>query len=101
MEDVGSDYATLEVRPDASWEEIQRAYHDLVRVWHPDRFASDRRLRNPSGNCGRARYRRLAGISGISRYAAEWPAPNSRLHIGSYRIPHRKDRRFGGNSRSE
>jgi hypothetical protein len=44
MEDVGSDYAMLEVRPDASWEEIQRAYHDLVRVWHPDRFASDRRL---------------------------------------------------------
>ena len=44
MPEVSSDYAILEVRPDASWEEIQRAYLDLVKVWHPDRFGADRRL---------------------------------------------------------
>jgi glyoxylase-like metal-dependent hydrolase (beta-lactamase superfamily II) len=29
----------------ASQDEIRQAYLDLVRVWHPDRFASDARLR--------------------------------------------------------
>ncbi len=37
--------ATLEVSPSASAEEIERQYRDLVRVWHPDRFANDPRLR--------------------------------------------------------
>ena len=46
MQDVSSDYAVLEVRPDSSWEEIQRAYMDLAIVWRPDRFAPDRRLQD-------------------------------------------------------
>ena len=29
----------------ASWDEINAAYKDLVRVWHPDRFQTDERLR--------------------------------------------------------
>ena len=36
----------LQVAPDASPEEIRRAYLDLVKVWHPDRFQSDARLRD-------------------------------------------------------
>ena len=28
----------------ASKEQIKQAYHDLVKVWHPDRFAHDPRL---------------------------------------------------------
>jgi len=35
----------LGVDGDASVETIRRAYLDLVRVWHPDRFQSDARLR--------------------------------------------------------
>jgi len=35
----------LGVAPHASWEEVRRAYKDLVRVWHPDRFESDPQLR--------------------------------------------------------
>ena len=38
------DYALLELTPSASPEEVKRAYRDLVQVWHPDRFAHDRRL---------------------------------------------------------
>ena len=34
----------LGLRVDATEEEIRQAYHDLVRVWHPDRFQSDPRL---------------------------------------------------------
>src|SRR5262245_58953247 len=38
------DYRTLGLDPDASLEEIRQAYRDLMRVWHPDRFAHDPRL---------------------------------------------------------
>lgn len=37
-------YRILGVRSDATEEEIRQAYHDLARVWHPDRFQSDPRL---------------------------------------------------------
>ena len=35
----------LELSDSASSEEIERAYKELVRVWHPDRFQSDEILR--------------------------------------------------------
>lgn len=38
-------YRVLGVPVDASSSEIKRAYRDLVRVWHPDRFEDDSRLR--------------------------------------------------------
>jgi hypothetical protein len=37
-------YEILQLKPGASPPEIQQAYRDLVRVWHPDRFAHDPRL---------------------------------------------------------
>jgi hypothetical protein len=35
----------LALRPGATAVEIKEAYRDLVKVWHPDRFGSDPRLR--------------------------------------------------------
>ena len=35
----------LDLCPGASYNEIRQAYRDLVKVWHPDRFGSDERLR--------------------------------------------------------
>jgi hypothetical protein len=35
----------LALRPGAGPTEIKEAYRDLVKVWHPDRFGSDPRLR--------------------------------------------------------
>jgi len=37
-------YKILELPYDAPLSEIKQAYRDLVRVWHPDRFAKDERL---------------------------------------------------------
>ncbi len=37
-------YAVLNVDPTASPEEVRKAWRDLVRVWHPDRFANDPEL---------------------------------------------------------
>lgn len=35
---------TLGVKNDAGPDEIKQAYRDLVKIWHPDRFAGDIRL---------------------------------------------------------
>ena len=37
---------TLGLERDASRNEIRDTYRDLVKVWHPDRFSSDRNLRS-------------------------------------------------------
>jgi hypothetical protein len=45
MESLEECLDILGLADDASWEEINTAYKDLVRVWHPDRFQTDERLR--------------------------------------------------------
>ena len=37
---------TLDVDPSAPWELIQQSYRDQVKIWHPDRFGHDQRLRD-------------------------------------------------------
>lgn len=37
---------TLGLKLPVTSEEIKAAYRDLVKVWHPDRFENDPRLRN-------------------------------------------------------
>ena len=36
--------AVLELPPDATPEQIRRAWRELAKVWHPDRFARDAAL---------------------------------------------------------
>lgn len=38
---VNEDLKTLELEPGASADDIRKAWIDLTKVWHPDRFASD------------------------------------------------------------
>lgn len=45
MDDIREYYRILDLEPGASFEEIKRSYRDLVKVWHPDRFGSDPKLR--------------------------------------------------------
>ena len=42
-------YELLHLKPSATQEQIRQAYLDLARVWHPDRFANDERLRKVAG----------------------------------------------------
>ena len=44
MPNVGLSLQVLGLLPGATQEQIRQAYHDLVKVWHPDRFAHDPRL---------------------------------------------------------
>jgi curved DNA-binding protein CbpA len=43
--DIKHCFEILELNPDASMDEVQQAYKDLVNIWHPDRFATNPRLR--------------------------------------------------------
>jgi TPR repeat protein len=45
MDDIRECYRILDVEPGASFEDIKRSYRELVRVWHPDRFGNDAKLR--------------------------------------------------------
>jgi TonB family protein len=45
VSDYDSDCRTLEIEPGASLEELRQAYRDQTKVWHPDRFSNDIRLR--------------------------------------------------------
>ncbi len=38
-------FATLECEPGCSEEEVKSSYRQLVRVWHPDRFEADPKLK--------------------------------------------------------
>src|SRR5258708_28934469 len=37
-------YRTLDLQPGADLGSVRQAYHVLVKVWHPDRFANDPKL---------------------------------------------------------
>ncbi len=57
------DYQLLGVRAGAPSEEIREAYRDLIRVWHPDRFEHDSKLRAKAEKTTQelnAAYRRLS-----------------------------------------
>jgi len=43
--DIQTCLLLLELPQDASPEQVRRAYKDLVAIWHPDRFATNPRLR--------------------------------------------------------
>ena len=43
--DLKTCFEILDLNPDASMAEVQQAYKDLVNIWHPDRFATNPRLK--------------------------------------------------------
>ena len=44
MKSVDYCFEVFGVEPGATPEQVKLAYRDLVKVWHPDRFAHDPRL---------------------------------------------------------
>ena len=41
MHDLRECYRILDLLPGVSLDEVKRAYREQVKIWHPDRFASD------------------------------------------------------------
>jgi len=44
QDDLEACYRALDLAPGASAEDVKTAWRDLVKIWHPDRFAGDPRL---------------------------------------------------------
>lgn len=62
----------LGLAPEATWDEVTQAYKDLMRVWHPDRFQSDERLRRRA----EAESQRINhAMSELRKLGKEPPAP--------------------------
>jgi hypothetical protein len=45
MDNRAEHLQTLGLPLEATWDEVTQAYKDLMKVWHPDRFQNDDRLR--------------------------------------------------------
>lgn len=43
-EDIDACYRLLDLTPGAPADDVKSAWRDLVKIWHPDRFAGDPRL---------------------------------------------------------
>ena len=42
---LSRDFSALDLKPTASFDEVKVAYRELAKVWHPDRFGEDLKLR--------------------------------------------------------
>lgn len=45
-EELDACYRTLDLTPGAPAEQVKTAWRDLVKIWHPDRFAGEPELQN-------------------------------------------------------
>jgi len=45
MSEIQKFLDVLELNADANWEQVTQAYRDLIKIWHPDRFTHDEKLR--------------------------------------------------------
>ncbi len=92
-------YRLLDLDPAASDEEVKRACRDLTKVWHPDRFGNDPRLRQKAEEKLKAileayetiRSARAAGAPGVRPGTAdgardEAPPPSEAGRAGSSRV---------------
>ena len=60
-------FRILGLAPTASLEEATSSYKDLIRVWHPDRFTSDPRLRAKAEEQTRLLNQAIAHLRDVSR----------------------------------
>lgn len=59
----------LELPPSATREDVRRAYRELAKVWHPDRFQGDERLRQKAEG-------KLKDINEAYRVLQQWSGNN-------------------------
>jgi hypothetical protein len=91
----------LALRPGATAVEIKEAYRDMVKVWHPDRFGSDPRLRQKAEEklqqINKAYQVLVSGPETGQSFAAE-PERNANSTVGD--APSSRGPAFSPNSQS-
>lgn len=84
MDNRAEHLQTLGLPSEATWDEVTQAYKDLMKVWHPDRFQNDDRLRRKAEseaqriNHAMSELRKLGKTPPEKRQATPSPAPQSR-----------------------
>ena len=43
---LSRDFNTLDLKPGATFDDVRHAYRELAKVWHPDRFGTDAKLKD-------------------------------------------------------
>jgi len=81
MDNRAEHLQTLGLSSEATWDEVTQAYKDLMKVWHPDRFQNDDRLRRKAEgeaqriNHAMSELRKLGKSPPPKRQAPPSPAP--------------------------
>lgn len=78
-------FRVLGLHPGASAEEIREAYLDMVKVWHPDRFAHDPGLQARAGD----KLRQINIAYGALRSYCSFAPPRTQPYIRSQPAPSR------------
>ena len=76
LSDYENDCRILEIERGASLAEIRQAYRDQTKVWHPDRFSNDIRLKNKAEEKLKRinlAYRRLCGLCSYEPRILNYP----------------------------
>ena len=89
-------YDVLEISPGASAEEIKAAYHQMAKLWHPDRFAGDakpeaeqrfRRLNEAFTMLKDSARREPAPASNPAPAEHPGPSPSGQIQLGEAAAP--------------
>lgn len=100
--DTTQAYGVLGLAPGASPDEVKTAYRDLVKVWHPDRFEGNERLREKAQRqlqLYNEAYERLRDFAPAAPVSVATPAatpPDGLRRAPSPRTPHVKYSMFTG-----
>jgi len=94
MEDLRECYRVLEVEPGASLDDVKRSYRELVKVWHPDRFGHDPKLREKAVEKLKQinlAWERISAAGETYRFSEADSAKEGEQDRREYRRPHSND----------
>jgi|ERR1043166_6185754 hypothetical protein len=74
-ENLRACFAVLELPPNSSWENVKSAYRELVKVWHPDRFADSPSLQHRAQEKLKAISLAYAAIEEAFKSRSTWREP--------------------------
>jgi hypothetical protein len=75
MMTVNECYRLLELEPGATASDVKRAYHEMINIWHPDRFQHDKILQKKASE--------KTKLLNVAFKTLEEAAPWEKKHVGA------------------
>jgi hypothetical protein len=89
LDPVAHAYATIGLRPSASAQELKQQYKQLVKTWHPDRWANDPVNQAEAAQKMRAVNAAYATLHRVQTTAAVAPKPPQEHPADHWSVSHR------------